>query len=260
MLRTSDQMHRRIEVPDHPQRIISLVPSQTELLHDLGLGERVVGITKFCIHPEEWFRSKPRVGGTKTVDIKKVRELKPDLIIGNKEENERWDIEALEKEFPVWMSDVRNLPTALDMITRLGELTRTGDKAYALARAINAAFDDLAVRDASRSAAYFIWQDPFMVASADTFVNDLLQRAGLTNAFADLPGRYPEISAEQLAAKDPDIILLSSEPYPFAEKHIATFNMLCPGTPVLLVDGTYFSWYGSRLLNTPDYLSGLPII
>ena len=95
MIEREDQMLRTIQVPSHPHRIISLVPSQTELLYDLGLGDRVVGITKFCVHPEAWFRTKPRVGGTKKVDIDKVRALKPDLIIGNKEENERKDIEAL---------------------------------------------------------------------------------------------------------------------------------------------------------------------
>ncbi|HMW97217.1 MAG TPA: helical backbone metal receptor, partial [Flavobacteriales bacterium] len=116
MMPVTDQMHRTVVVPEAPQRIISLVPSQTELLHDLGLGERVVGITRFCVHPEAWFKTKPRVGGTKKVDFDKVRALKPDLIIGNKEENERADIEALEREFPVWMSDIRKLEEALKMI------------------------------------------------------------------------------------------------------------------------------------------------
>jgi ABC-type Fe3+-hydroxamate transport system substrate-binding protein len=105
----TDQMHRTVQVPAAPQRIVSLVPSQTELLYDLGLGERVVGITKFCIHPETWFKTKHRIGGTKKVDMDKVRALKPDLIIGNKEENDRNDIQTLEKEFPVWMSDIRDL-------------------------------------------------------------------------------------------------------------------------------------------------------
>jgi len=122
-------MGRKVDAPVHPQRIISLVPSQTELLFDLGLGDRVVGITKFCVHPEVWFRTKPRVGGTKKVDLEKVRKLEPDLIIGNKEENERADIDALAAEFPVWMSDVRHLESALDMIHRIGMITGTVDQA-----------------------------------------------------------------------------------------------------------------------------------
>ena len=253
----TDQMHRTIQVPHHPQRIISLVPSQTELLHDLGLGHRVVGITKFCIHPEAWFRSKARVGGTKMVDLDKVRALKPDLIIGNKEENSQEDIEALEQEFPVWMSDVRNLTHALHMIVAIGGLTGTYDQADDLANRILAVFLPLQLLPRSGSAAYFIWRDPLMVAGGDTFISDMMHRAGFTNAFAHRKERYAEISPAELAAADPDVILLSSEPYPFAEKHLIEFNMICPGTPVKLVDGELFSWYGSRLLRSPAYFNGL---
>ncbi|MBK9274074.1 MAG: ABC transporter substrate-binding protein [Flavobacteriales bacterium] len=253
----TDQMGRKVSVPDVPQRIISLVPSQTELLHDLGLGDRVVGITKFCIHPEAWFRSKARVGGTKQVDLEKVRALSPDLIIGNKEENSQADIETLEREFPVWMSDVRDLSGALDMIRRVGALTGTDSMAVQLNSDIEQAFSSLRPLSPPRSAAYLIWHEPMLVAGTDTFVNDMLTRCGLTNAFAHRTERYPEVSPGQLAAADPDVILLSSEPFPFAEMHILHYTMLCPGTPVHLVDGELFSWYGSRLLKAPAYFSGL---
>lgn len=253
----TDQMGRTLQVPERPERIISLVPSQTELLHDLGLGDRVVGITKFCIHPEAWFRSKARVGGTKQVDLDKVRALRPDLIIGNKEENAQADIEALEQEFAVWMSDVRELDGALDMIRRVGMLTGTTSQAEALVTGIGQAFAGLQPLAPPLSAAYLIWHEPMMVAGADTFVNDMLARCGLTNAFAQRPERYPEVSPAELAAADPDVILLSSEPFPFAEKHILHYNMLCPGAPVQLVDGELFSWYGSRLLKAPAYFNGL---
>ena len=252
-----DQLGRVVRVPEHPQRIISLVPSQTELLHDLGLGDRVVGITKFCVHPVEWFRSKARVGGTKKVDIDKVRALKPDLIIGNKEENERTDIEALKKEFPVWMSDVRDLKDATDMITRIGSITGTEDGTTRMIKHIDQAFNGLKPVSPALSAAYFIWQDPLMVAGGDTFINDMMRHCGLVNVFTSRPGRYVEVTARELAAADPDVILLSSEPFPFAEKHIAQFNMFCPGSPVRLVDGTYFSWYGSRLMHAPSYFRSL---
>ncbi|MBK7942053.1 MAG: ABC transporter substrate-binding protein [Flavobacteriales bacterium] len=257
MRTVTDQMRRTLQVTERPERIISLVPSQTELLHDLGLGERVVGITKFCIHPEAWFRGKARVGGTKQVDLDKVRDLRPDLIIGNKEENAQADIEALEREFPVWMSDVRELDGALDMIRRVGALTGTTSKAEALATGIGHAFATLQPLTPPLSAAYLIWHEPMMVAGNDTFVNDMLARGGLTNAFAHRTERYPQVSPAELAAADPDVILLSSEPFPFAEKHIQPYNMLCPGTPVHLVDGELFSWYGSRLLKAPAYFSGL---
>jgi len=253
-------MHRTVSVPSHPQRIISLVPSQTELLYDLGLGERVVGITKFCVHPETWFRSKHRVGGTKKVDMEKIRALKPDLIIGNKEENERMDIQELEKEFPVWMSDVRNLHHAAHMIANVGEMTGTVEKAYQILRGIERAFGALKPIEEPRTVAYLIWREPFMVAGHGTFVHDMLWRCGLINVFDEGDARYPEISAQELAEADPELILLSSEPYPFKEKHIAEINMICPGTPVRLVDGELFSWYGSRLLRSPAYFSGLSFL
>lgn len=250
-------MGRSVPAPDHPLRIISLVPSQTELLHDLGLGDRVVGITKFCVHPETWFKTKPRVGGTKKVDIEKVRALKPDLIIGNKEENERRDIELLAKEFPVWMSDVRDLDGALDMIHRVGELTGTSDKAETLAQRIAQGFAALRPLEPTHSVAYFIWREPYMVVGHGTFVNDMLKRCGLVNVFDEGDARYPEITSEELAEAAPELILLSSEPYPFREKHIAELNTILPSTPVRLVNGELFSWYGSRLVKTPAYINGL---
>lgn len=252
-----DQMHRTIQVPEHTQRIISLVPSQTELLHDLGLGDRVVGITRFCVHPDAWFRSKARVGGTKKVDLEKVRALKPDLIIGNKEENSRADIATLEREFPVWMSDVHDLNDALDMIRCVGELTGTVGKANALIETIEQGFMQLQPLAPPLSAAYFIWRAPLMVAGAGTFIHDMLLRAGFTNAFAHRKERYAEVTPAELAAADPDVILLSSEPYPFGERHIQEFNLMCPGAPVRIVDGECFSWYGSRLLMSPAYLNAL---
>lgn len=250
---STDQMGRKVNVPASPQRIISLVPSQTELLYDLGLGERVVGITKFCIHPESWFKTKHRVGGTKKVDMDKIRALKPDLIIGNKEENERKDIQALEKEFPVWMSDIRDLDGAVDMIQRIGHLTGTTEHANEITTRINLGFAALRPIEPPLTVAYLIWREPFMAAGQATFVNDMLLRCGLTNVFDEGDARYPEVSDQALAEADPDIILLSSEPYPFREKHIADINMICPGTPVKLVDGEMFSWYGSRLANAPGY-------
>jgi ABC-type Fe3+-hydroxamate transport system substrate-binding protein len=257
MERRVDQMGRIVHVPEHPQRIVSLVPSQTELLHDLGLGDRVVGITKFCVHPEEWFRSRPRIGGTKKVDLDKVRALRPDLILANKEENTQADIEVLAQEFPVWISDVHDLEGALDMIRRVGRLTGTGKQGEAIADLIATRFAALRPDDSDRSVAYLIWRDPWMAAGSDTFIHDMLLRCGWHNALADGPGRYPELTDAGLAAADPDIILLSSEPYPFQEKHIAELNMICPGTPVRLVDGELFSWYGPRLLRSPGYFSGL---
>ncbi|MCB9169894.1 MAG: ABC transporter substrate-binding protein [Flavobacteriales bacterium] len=250
-------MGRSVQIPDPPQRIISLVPSQTELLHDLGLGERVVGITRFCVHPEEWFRTKPRVGGTKKVDIEKVRALKPDLIIGNKEENERKDIEQLEKEYPVWMSDVRDLEGALDMILRIGEFTGSAERAVGISASIKASFRTLRPLRPVKRAAYLIWRDPWMAAGRDTFIQDMLGRIGLTNVFAAWDGRYPQFSAEELRKAAPAIVLLASEPFPFKDAHVTEVRAFLPEATFAIVDGEAFSWYGSRLLHAPAYFNGL---
>lgn len=252
MLRT-DQMQRTIEIPDQHERIVSLVPSQTELLYDLGLGKRVIGVTKFCIHPETWFRTKARVGGTKKLDLEKIRSLKPDLIIGNKEENNKDQIRILEKEFPVWMSDVRDLPGALEMITMIAEITGANAAADPIKARIEEQFGSLEQMEPPMTVAYFIWRKPYMVAGHGTFINDMLKCCGLINVFDADDARYPEITEQELAEAAPDLILLSSEPYPFKEEHIHEIREICPGTPVELVNGEYFSWYGSRLQYAPVY-------
>ena len=244
--------------PRHPCCIVSLVPSQTELLHYLGLHDEVVGITKFCVHPPEWFQSKPRIGGTKTLNFEKIAALKPDLILGNKEENERAQIEELQRHYKVWISDISNLPEALDMIRQVGQLTGKTEQAQTLADKIETDFRALADERAPKPmrAAYFIWRKPYMVAAGGTFIHDMMQRAGFENVFADLQ-RYPEIDLGALAVAAPEAILLSSEPYPFAEKHMAAFREVCPSARIEVVDGELFSWYGSRLLHAPAYFRKL---
>ncbi len=256
MPRFHDQMGRLVGAPEHPKRVISLVPSQTELLHDLGLGDRVVGITKFCVHPVEWLRTKPRVGGTKKVDLAKVRALKPDLIIGNKEENAQADIADLEREFPVWMSDVRDLEGALGMIEQVGRVTGTTERAQTLCKGIQAAFGALEPLAQQPTAAYFIWKDPWMLAGKHTFIHAMMLRCGF-NLPIGIGERYPEVTAPELASMKPSVALLSSEPYPFGERHIGAVNKVLPGIPVELVDGEMFSWYGSRLLHAPPYFRQL---
>ena len=253
-----DQMGRRLEIAFPPKRIISLVPSQTELLHELLLDEEVIGITKYCVHPTEWQTKKNIVGGTKKLDIKLIQRLKPDLIIGNKEENDQEQIEELINSFPVWMSDIKNLKAALNMIVCLGELTNRNRAANQIKLQIEHSFNNLKVTNKPLSCAYFIWRKPFMVAGSDTFINDLLFRIGFRNVFANsLFGRYPIVGMDRIKASKPSVILLSSEPFPFIEKHIPEFKTICPNSKVLIVDGEMFSWYGSRLLKSVDYFNHL---
>lgn len=252
----TDQLDQTITINYPPKRIISIVPSQTELLFELGLNEEVIGLTKFCIHPAQQFKAKTKVGGTKKLNIELIRSLKPDLIIGNKEENTKEDIELLRKEFPVWMSDIFTLEDAMKTITQIAELVDRQPEAAYLNYLINAGFTDLQTlalqQGIAKTVAYLIWKGPYMLAGRNTFIDDILVKNGLTNVIkAD---RYPEIELQELAALKPELILLSSEPYPFREKHIDELKMAIPGSKVMLVDGEMFSWYGSRLVKAVQYL------
>lgn len=249
----TDQMGRSISLDFPPKRIISLVPSQTELLFDLGLDDEIVGITKFCIHPKDKYKSKTKVGGTKKLDLAKIRSLNPDLIIGNKEENEQTQMEELMLEFPVWMSDITLLEDAVEMIEQLGELSGKSENALRIASNIKKSFEEIAHQVVSRKkVAYFIWKDPYMLAGKDTFIDDVLAKAGFDNVVS--LNRYPTISLIDLKELKPDLIFLSSEPYPFKSEHILEMESNFPDSIVQIVDGELFSWYGSRLRYTPDYL------
>ena len=240
-------------------RIISLVPSQTELLFDLGLEEEVVGITKFCIHPKSWFETKTRIGGTKQLNIETIHSLQPDLIIANKEENVKEQVEELAKDYDVWVTDVNNLSDATKMIQDIGEMTDTEEKAYQIQKEILQKFAERSKNIAETGrpkAAYFIWKDPYMVAAGDTFIHEMLSYCGIDNVFAK-ETRYPEVTLKSLKARKCTLILLSSEPYPFKEKHQKEIETLLPGIPVLLVDGEMFSWYGSRLQLAAVYFEKL---
>lgn len=239
-----------------PKRIISLVPSQTELLFHLGLHRETIGITKFCVHPQSWFKNKSRVGGTKTVNFKKIQELKPDLIIANKEENVQQQIEALAEDYPVWLTDVNSLAGSLQMIADIGMLTGKTTQANKLVTHISDAFNGLQKNTAMPDTAYLIWRNPYMAAGNGTFIDDMMRRCGFKNVFAGLP-RYPEVDIAALQASNCRLLLLSSEPYPFKQKHIDELSSLLPGTRILLVDGEMFSWYGSRLLQSPAYFQQL---
>ena len=237
-------MGRSVTIPVAPKRIISLVPSQTELLHYYGLEREVVGITKFCIHPNEWFQSKTRIGGTKNINLEKVNSLKPDLIIGNKEENTKEDIEQLEKIAPIWMSDINNLEDALEMIRSVGKITSTLDKASELIKNINT-LREQPETSKKLKAIYLIWNNPMMCVGKNTFIDSMISECGLINVIQN--ERYPEVSINDIKKIRPDVLLLSSEPYPFDVNHLNSFSKQLPGIKIKLVDGEMFSWYGSRL-------------
>lgn len=259
MLSSIDQMGFTINLEHSPERSISLVPSQTELLADLGLSSRIAGITRFCVYPPEVHISVPRVGGTKSIDIERIEAIKPDLIIANKEENTKEIIELLRQKYQVWVSDISNMEEACDMIFHIGQLTGTANVATQIIEDINKRFEKLQKethKNSSLRALYFIWRKPYMAVAGNTFIHDMMSRCGFDNALY-YETRYPELSREKIRKLNPEVILLSSEPYPFSRKHIEEFREICPHARIILVDGEYFSWYGSRMRLASDYFSAL---
>lgn len=217
---------------------------------DLGLEDRIVGVTKFCVHPKGLKKQKTIIGGTKNFHLDKIEALQPDLIIGNKEENYQEGIELLKKKYPVWMSDIYTLEDALEMMRGIGEITGTSDRADELIREVNRSFNFQPLKKGS--AVYLIWKDPLMAVGKNTFVDDIIRRCGFLNLINQT--RYPEVDLDFLKSLSIDYLLLSSEPFPFKEKHRKEFLECFPGTKVIIVDGEMFSWYGSRLIKAGNYL------
>ncbi|EDP94813.1 helical backbone metal receptor [Kordia algicida OT-1] len=256
----TDQMLRTFTLKKTPKRIVSLVPSQTELLYDLGLEDRIVGITKFCIHPYHLKSTKTIVGGTKNIKLDKIKELQPDLILCNKEENTKEIVETLEKFFPVHVSDVKTIDESMEMITQYGNMLRCNTEAAKINQKIAFHLKDFQefVKDIPvQKVAYFIWRKPWMVAGQDTFVNYLLKLCKFENIY-EAHGRYPEVNIEKIRSEgDPDMVMLSSEPYPFKEEHAFELGRFTHHAKTIFVDGEYFSWYGSRLVKAFSYFKKL---
>ena len=249
----NDQMGRWVSLEKVPERIVSLVPSQTEFLIDIGLEQHLVGITKFCVHPEGLRKQKHIIGGTKNFHFDKIEALQPDLIIGNKEENYQEGIERLSEKFPVWMSDIYDLEDALEMMALLGEITDREARAEEIISKVRSGFArQFPIKG---TAVYLIWQEPMIAVGGNTFIDDLLRRAGFANLISK--ERYPEVTQEDILRTQPDFLLLSSEPYPFGEKHLQEYQRMFPDTTIRLVDGEMISWYGSRLVKAVDYFTAL---
>ncbi|WP_420318078.1 ABC transporter substrate-binding protein [Ekhidna sp.] len=238
----TDQMGREVTIASPPRRIVSLVPSQTEFLIDIGAP--VVGRTKFCVHPTDQVKDLPVIGGTKNFHIDKIRQLKPDLIIGNKEENYREGIEELEKEFPVWMSDIYTLEDSFEMMYALGGICNLNEQKETIVQACHTATEKIK-NSKSGKVIYLIWKAPWMAAGKNTFIDHLLNHLGYENMVKE--ERYPELTDEKISELKPDKILFSSEPFPFKEQHLEEVKSKWPISECQLVDGELYSWYGSRL-------------
>ncbi len=252
-----DALNREVEITYSPQRIISLVPSITELLFDLELEKRIVGVTKFCVHPIEKTKTIAQIGGTKDFDVTKILALKPDLVIANKEENTKDEILKLAKKVPVFVTHVTDLLSALQMIEQVSQITNTTKEGLQIIQTIKDQFQKLKVPKKLKKAIYLIWRKPYMTVNGNTFVHDMMLRAGFQNLFSEKKESYPVITAEEIKQSGAEIILLCSEPYRFIEKHLPEFLDLLPNADIRLVDGEMFTWYGSRMRLAVNYFESL---
>lgn len=261
MIILKDQLGTTHTFETTPKRIVSLVPSQTELLNDLGLEESIVGITKFCVHPFHFKSTKKIIGGTKKVHFEKIRLLQPDIIIANKEENTIEIVEQLSKICPVWVTDIITLEDNLKMIADFGTLFNKRTEAQKWTDKINFAHKDFLSfikNRESQKVAYFIWANPYMVAGNNTFINEMLKLNNFQNIYENREERYPEIIIQKMRIQgDPDLVLLSSEPFPFTDEHAFELGRFTHHAKTVFVDGEMFSWYGSRLVKAFTYFKKL---
>lgn len=235
-------------------KIVSLVPSITEALFDLGLTENeVVGRTKFCIHPEERVQHVAIIGGTKNISIDKIKALQPDLILANKEENVKEQVEALMDDYKVIVTHVEDIKDNYALLKQLGHLFNKEDEARLFNLKINEVLNQSKINTKIK-AAYLIWKNPYMTIGSDTFIHEILSEIGFENVFEN-GTRYPEIRTEDLAKAD--LIMLSSEPFPFKEKHIEELKEFYPDKKIMIVDGEAFSWYGTHLAKCGTYFREL---
>lgn len=248
------------------RRIVSLIPSITEILFALGVGDRVVGCTIYCTEPPEGVATKTRVGGEKNPRLEVIRDLGADLVIANVEENVREHVDTLRAwGIPVHVTYPRTVADGIRLVGELGELLEVGERARALERALRARYDEVRAVGAGRRprrAFCPIWRRPYMTINGDTYVHDMLTVTGGANVFRDEATRYPTVTLEQVAAANVEVILLPDEPYRFRRVHAEDFAPY-PHLPAVrdgrihLVDGKLLSWYGPRIAEALEVLPPL---
>ncbi len=246
-----DALGRSVTYTYPPKRIISLCPSITDTLFALDLQDEIVGRTRFCIHPSPAVLDVKAVAGTKDIKMDAILQLKPDLIIAEKEENTKEIVEALEQHLPVYVAEVQCVQEAYTMIEDIGDVTNRRLEAESLNTAIQEGFKSLQGLT-SGSAVYVIWKKPYMAAGRTTYIDSLLKTLGFTNPITEFPGRYPELTTHDFQSANPDLVLLASEPYPFKEKHVPEFQEMLPNATILPIDGEMF-WYGPRMIEAAAY-------
>jgi len=237
------------------EKIICLVPSLTETIFDFNAGDRLIAATKFCIHPQKELSCIEKVGGTKTLDLEKIVRLKPDLVIANKEENTQKEIEYISQFFPVWLTDIKDLNDLSLFFEDLGIILNQREIASDYQQFIKEV-ESKKFESLDKNVAYLIWRKPYMSVGKDTYIHQMIGLMGLQSVTGNQV-RYPEIHLDELISHSPDFLFLSSEPYPFKEKHILELDKFLPQTEIRLVDGEMFSWYGSRIKKAIPYFEKL---
>jgi ABC-type Fe3+-hydroxamate transport system substrate-binding protein len=255
LIEVTDQIGVKLSFTQSPVRIVSLVPSITETIADIDLEERIVGLTKFCIHPTHLRSSSTIIGGTKNPRIKDIISLKPDIIFANKEENRWEDIEVLSSNCQVFVTDIKTVEDTLRFLHSLTLLFNDYLEQIDLWTSQILAISNTKLPQTRGRVLYLIWKDPYMTVGKDTFIHHMLERYGFINYIDGR--RYPILTDAEISILNPEVIFLSSEPFPFTDKHITEIQNLCPSAKIMLVDGEMFSWYGTRILKADKYLHEL---
>lgn len=253
-----------VELAQPAERIVSLVPSESETLHYLGAEDRIAGITKFCERPWSMFKAKTRVGGPKDPDVDRIRELEPDLILCNKEENEKDAVEELREIAPVYVSFVVKVDEAAQLIADLGALTGCGENAAEMVAQIAQGRETVAGAKADytfRRVLHLVWKDPYMTVSRDTYIYDLLTQAGLEPVVPRIRKRYPMIDGDFIRECNPEAVFFPDEPYKFKFSDIDEFreefaDLACVRNDGLYkIDGATVTWFGYRTTLAFDYIA-----
>ncbi len=265
-MRYVDALGRTLEVKSPPRRIVSLVPSLTEALFVFGVGEAVVGVTNFCVEPREAVAAKTKVGGTKTLNVAQVVELRPDLVVASAEENRKEDMEALVREgLPVFVTLPRSVAAGIDLMERLAEMTGATEVGGRVVKEARRALAEVqAVNEGREPARTFcpIWRKPWMTVGPDTYMHDFITVCGGANVFGWRHERYPRVDLSDMAERDPEVVLLPDEPYRFGAKHVPEITAFegvsaVRNGRIYLLGGKHLCWYGPRIAGSLRYVSGL---
>jgi len=250
-----DSLNRKIELSVNPERIISLSPSISEYVFDAGGGELLVGRTRYCKYPVSHIKKVPCIGGTKSIDLDRVRLLNPDLIIASEEDNDMETLNLLAETYPVYITRVRNLNEAMENMWHLGELINREKQTLDLITKIKNQFADLKPLEKRKRVMYIMWTNPLITVNENTLIHDVLDRCGFENVTSCFDDKYPRIDIETIEDLKPDVLLMSDDPYPFNKDHVEEMQRRFPKMKIELVNGEVFSWHESHLSKTCDYLS-----